>query len=46
MYDFLLVLCSITFAVKRTVHEKFDVTRSNDVEIIAKSFIDSRKLIT
>jgi len=37
VYDFLLVLYNIFFAVSRTVFEKFDVKQSNDLEISPRS---------
>ena len=37
VYDFLLVVYSITFAASNTVFEKFDVKQSNDLEICPRS---------
>jgi len=36
VHDFLLVVYIETFAVSRTVYEKFDVKQSNDLEISPK----------
>ena len=37
VYDFLLVVSIVTFAVSHTVYEKFDVKQSNDLEIWPRS---------